>query len=76
MKKLHLSYSATVEKTICVPDEFYQTVCETEKSGDWWDTMGMLDCLFGYWELEKKGIYLDELKCIEDGDTEEIIAEF
>ena len=76
MKEITVNYTATIEKTLTVPDDFYEKINEVAKNGQWFEVNTMLWCLMGYADLEKKGIYINDLQSIYDTQTEETIVEF
>ena len=76
MKEIIVNYTATIQKTFPVPDNFYQAIKQAEKNGQWWDVNQMLWCLMGYSDLEKQGIYINDLQSIESANDSELFIEF
>ena len=76
MKKVRVNYTATIEKTLEISDELYDAYKNWDKledaSGPFWALVA---------EFEKQGpicpeIYIQELNCVEDVETEEYIFEY
>lgn len=70
MKKVIVSCSATIEKTLEISDEFFDKIKNDEF--DYWDLMA---------EFERQGpvkpeIFINELNSIEDVETEEMLYEY
>ena len=70
MKKVVVTCSATIEKTLEVSDESYNKIKNNEF--DYWDLLAE----FKRQTSAKSEIFINTLYCVEDKETEEILYEY
>ena len=76
MKKINVTFTATITKPLEIPDELFNDIQEAELTGDWSDTWREMWDTFEKADNKKASIDLWEMQSIEDAKTEEMLVEF